>query len=206
MNRRAGRGVFHSENGTNAVELDLPEWVVSLDREPTAEIAREFERRLGDGGLLAYRVALGVLHHREDAEDVAQEALLRAYRRFRRLRDPERFHAWLARIAFRLALDCKRGQARRARRETDWAASASEPNAEQIAVSSEFQRRLERALDELPKRLRLVLTLAAMEGHGVKEVAALLGISEGTVKSRMFHARKKLADILRWTASEPRKS
>jgi RNA polymerase sigma-70 factor (ECF subfamily) len=190
----------------HALELNLPGSVVSLDPGATAEIAREFEQRLGDGGLLAYRVALGVLHHRQDAEDVAQEALLRAYQRFRRLRDPQRFHAWLARIAFRIALDRKRAQGRRERRETDWAVRAPEPDAERVAAASEFQKRLERAMDELPGRLRLVLILAAMKGHELKEIAALLQISEGTVKSRLFHARKRLAEKLKWTANEPEKS
>src|SRR5258707_3718231 len=70
-----------------------------------AETRREFEERIAECGPLAYRVARGVLRNTADAEDVAQEALLRAYRRFDRLRDRSRFRAWLVRIAFRLALD-----------------------------------------------------------------------------------------------------
>src|SRR5260370_6518974 len=61
---------------------------------------REFEERLAECGPLAFRVARGVLRNTADAEDVAQEALLRAYRRFDRLRDRNRFRAWLVRIAF----------------------------------------------------------------------------------------------------------
>jgi RNA polymerase sigma-70 factor, ECF subfamily len=189
-----------------ALDLNLPGSAVSLDREPSAEIAREFERQLGDGLVLAFRVALGVLRHREDAEDVAQEALLRAHGKFQRLRDPQSFRAWLAKISFRLALDRVRGRSRRERRETAWAAARIEPTAEGIAVSGEFQRRLDRALDELPGRLRLVLILAAIEGHGLKDVAELLDISEGTVKSRLFHARKRLAEKLEWTVNEHKRS
>src|SRR5260370_30777804 len=69
-----------------------------------AETRREFEERLSECGPLAYRVARGVLRHTADAEDVAQEALLRAYRRFDRLRDPNPFRAWLPPNAFPLAL------------------------------------------------------------------------------------------------------
>jgi len=65
-----------------------------------AETRREFEQRLAECGPLAYRVARGVLRNSADAEDVAQEALLRAYRQFERLRDRNRFKAWLVRIAF----------------------------------------------------------------------------------------------------------
>ena len=70
-----------------------------------AETRREFEERLAECGPLAYRVARGVLRNSADAEDVAQEALLRAYRSFHRLRDRNRFRAWLVRISFRIALD-----------------------------------------------------------------------------------------------------
>src|SRR2546421_197422 len=70
-----------------------------------ADTRREFEEHLAECGPLAYRVARGVLRNTADAEDVAQEALLRAYRKFDRLRDRNRFRAWLVRITFRLALD-----------------------------------------------------------------------------------------------------
>ncbi len=71
---------------------------------------REFEARLAECGPLAFRVARGILRNDADAEDVAQEALLRAYRRFDRLRDAQRFRGWLVRIVFRLALDRARSE------------------------------------------------------------------------------------------------
>jgi RNA polymerase sigma-70 factor (ECF subfamily) len=160
---------------------------------------REFEERLAECGPLAYRVARGVLRNDADAEDVAQEALLRAYRRFDRLRDAQRFRGWLVRIVFRSALDRARSAKRRELRETEWARPARRPppaTAEELAASSEFQARFDRALDELPEKLRLVLLLAAMEGHTLEEVAAMLGLPVGTVKSRLFAGRKKLAEKL----------
>jgi RNA polymerase sigma-70 factor (ECF subfamily) len=160
---------------------------------------REFEERLAECGPLAYRVARGVLRNDADAEDVAQEALLRAYRRFDRLRDARRFRGWLVRIVFRLALDRARSAKRREVRETEWAQPARRPapaTAEELAASSEFQARFDRALDELPEKLRLVLLLATMEGHTLEEVAAMLGLPAGTVKSRLFAGRKKLAEKL----------
>src|ERR1700751_4849157 len=119
---------------------------------------RDFEERLAECGPLAYRVARGVLRNDADAEDVAQEALLRAYRRFERLRDRARFRAWLVRIAFRLAIDRYRSRSRREKRETTWAQpEPSPPNAEDIAAWNQFQSRLDRALEELPQKQRLVL-------------------------------------------------
>ncbi len=169
-----------------------------------ADTRREFEQRLTECGSLAFRVARGVLRNTADAEDVAQEALLRAYRRFDRLRDRNRFRAWLVRIAFRLALDRLRSGKRREQRDTLWSQPEHQPRAataEDIAASNEFQAHLENALAELPEKLRLVLLLAAMEGHTIDEIAGMLSISTGTVKSLIFYARRKLAEKLRCHAN-----
>ena len=169
-----------------------------------ADTRREFEQRLAECGPLAYRVACGVLRNTADAEDVAQEAMLRAYRQFERLRDRNCFRAWLVRIAFRLALDQLRSGRRRELRDMLWSQPQHQPpaaTAEDLAASNEFQADLENALAELPEKLRLVLLLAAMEGHTIDEIAAMLGISTGTVKSRIFYARRQLAEKLRCHAN-----
>ncbi len=163
---------------------------------PHAAVRREFEELLAECGPLAYRVARGVLRNSADAEDVAQEALLRAYRRFDRLRDRTRFRAWLVRIVFRLALDRLRSAKRREQRETLCSQLPPQPSTEDLAASSEFQAHLDSALQELPEKFRLVLLLAVMEGHTLEEVAALLSLPVGTVKSRLFFARKQLAEKL----------
>ena len=169
-----------------------------------AATRREFEERLAECGPIAYRVARGVLRNTADAEDVAQEAMLRAYRRFDRLRDRTRFRAWLVRIAFRLALDRLRSGKRREVRDTIWSQPEHQvpvANAEELAASNEFQAHLENALAELPEKLRLVLLLAAMEGHTIEEIAGMVGVSTGTVKSRIFYARRQLAEKLRCHAN-----
>lgn len=161
-------------------------------------LEREFEQRLADCPTLAYRVALGVLHNTAEAEDVAQEAMLRAYRNFNRLRDRERFRGWLVRTTWRLALDRIRAAGRRARREYEAMEAVSEINAENAAASQEFERHVACAVDKLPEKLRMVIVLAAIEGYNTREVASLLEIPEGTVKSRLFLARKQLAKSLQW--------
>lgn len=174
-------------------------------RTPTRELEHsgshaEFEARLAECGPLAFRIAQGVLRNAADAEDVAQEALLKAFQSIHRLRDRRRFRAWLVRITFRMALDRWRSAKRREQRETDWSRPEQRPlpqNAEDMAVSSEFQARLERAVEELPEKLRLVLLLSAIQGYTLEEVSAMLAIPTGTVKSRLFFARKQLAEKLR---------
>src|SRR5437667_12086227 len=81
------------------------------------DLEREFEARLAESSTLAFRVAYSVLRHREDAEDVTQEAFLKAFGRFRQLRDRDRFRAWLVRMTWRLAINRQRGDRRRALRE-----------------------------------------------------------------------------------------
>ena len=169
-----------------------------------ADARREFEERLAECGPLAFRVARGVLRNTADAEDVAQEALLRAYRSFDRLRDRNRFRGWLVRISFRLALDRLRSARRREQRDRLWSQPAHLPppvTAEDVAASNQFQSHLERALEELPKKLRLVLLLSAMDGYTIEEIAAMVGVPLGTVKSRIFLARKKLAEKLQCHAN-----
>ena len=169
-----------------------------------ADARREFEERLAECGPLAYRVARGVLRNTADAEDVAQEALLRAYKSFDRLRDRSRFRGWLVRISFRLALDRLRSAKRREQRDTLWSQPEHLPppvTAEDVAASNQFQGHLERALSELPEKLRLVLLLSALDGYTIEEIASMVGVPLGTVKSRIFIARKKLAEKLRCHAN-----
>src|SRR6266403_4286146 len=194
-------------------ELVLIQPIRAADEGWTSEAAyavrrREFEARLAECGPLAYRVAWGVLRNDADAEDVAQEGLLRAYRRFDGLRDPLRFRGWLVRIVFRLALDRARSAKRRELRETEWAQPARRPaprTAEELAASSEFQAHFDGAMEGLSEKLRLVLLLSAMEGHTAEEVAAMLDVPVGTVKSRLFVGRKKLAEKLQCYVTSTKK-
>lgn len=168
---------------------------------PDEDLEREFEARLVESSRLAFRVAYGVLRNREDAEDVAQEAFAKAYRAFRQLRDRNRFRAWLVRMTWRMAIDRQRSDRRRVARETSTESDRSSPGVDSV-VQSERAERLWKAIDDLPGKLRLVVVLAGIEGHDMKEVAALLGVPEGTVKSRLFLARKQLKEKLSWMAAD----
>jgi RNA polymerase sigma-70 factor, ECF subfamily len=180
----------------------VAEWVgaVSMD----SGLEREFEARLQDSSTLAFRVAFSVLKQREDAEDAAQEAFLRAHRSFSSIRDRERFRAWIVRTTFRLALDRLRGKKRRTRREDAAALEAplEAASVESETMDSEMRRMVAEAVALLPEKLRLVMVLVAIEEQDVASVARLLELPEGTVKSRLFLARKQLAERLRWIAQD----
>jgi RNA polymerase sigma-70 factor (ECF subfamily) len=191
LNRRDGCGVLWGEAQMHEHAERLAGSVVTLDE----DLEREFEARLVESATLAFRVAFGVLRQREDAEDVAQEAFAKAYRSFRQLRDRARFRAWLVRMAWRLALDRQRSDRRRAARELQ-----AEPSASVVESFDARERadQLWRAIDALPEKLRVTIVLSGIHGHDVREVAALLELPEGTVKSRLFLARQQLKERLSW--------
>ena len=172
-------------------------------------LEQDFEARLVESSTLAFRVAYGVLRHRQDAEDVAQEAFVKAYRRFGDLRDRERFRAWLVRMTWRLAIDRQRADRRRAAREGHAGHAPNRdgghepPAALEDLDARERADRLWAAIDALPDKLRVVVVLSNVEGHGIREVARLLDLPDGTVKSRLFLARQRLKEQLQWMLSDP---
>ena len=135
-----------------------------------------------------YRFSLAIMGSDAEARDATQETFLAAWRQVGRLRDPDRFEAWLRRIALnscRMAL-----RSRRRVREVRLVEAATRPahggldREEQLAFDAAFERL---SADE-----RAVLTLHHLEGRPVAEIASLLEIPPGTVKSRLFAARRTL--------------
>jgi RNA polymerase sigma-70 factor, ECF subfamily len=166
--------------------------------EVSTDLAAEFDARLAESSTLAFRVAFSVLRHREDAEDVAQEAYAKAHRKFRQLRDPDRFRAWIVRMTWRLALDRRRNDRRRLARERAHAVEdRAEP--EDGLVTRERAAQLWAAIDALPDKLRIVIVLSGIEEHRIDEVAKILELPAGTVKSRLFLARRQLKERLACT-------
>jgi RNA polymerase sigma-70 factor (ECF subfamily) len=175
--------------------------LVTLEAAPpgaaaAVELEREFEERLRESSALAIRVAYGVVRQRQDAEEIAQEAFAKAYRSFSTLRDRSAFRAWLVRMTWRLAIDRWRSDRRRVAREQATSNQDLDTTAESVALANERAKQLWRAIDELPEKLRQTIVLSAIQGYDVREVASLLGLPEGTVKSRLFLARKDLAQRL----------
>jgi RNA polymerase sigma-70 factor (ECF subfamily) len=179
----------------------MHEYTDRLAGDPVAvntELEQEFEARLVESATLAFRVAFSVLRHRQDAEEVAQEAFVKAYRRFAQLRDRDRFRAWLVRMTWRLAIDRQRSDRRRTARERD-AETLPTATADEDFSARERAERLWKAIDALPEKLRVVIVLANIEELDVVDVARVLSLPTGTVKSRLFLARQRLKELLLWT-------
>jgi RNA polymerase sigma-70 factor (ECF subfamily) len=153
-------------------------WSTSLGDE--AQSAGEFAERVRECHRLVFHVANAVLSDRADAEEVVQDAFFRAYRKLSGLREPQKFRAWVAQMAYRLALNRWRTAARARRRDTS---------------QREMKRRLREEIDRLPKKLRAVVILNAVEELDTRDIAGVLHIPEGTVRSRLHLARKALLKV-----------
>jgi len=129
----------------------------------------------------------------ELAQDYAQEAWIRAIRALPSFRGDARFSTWLHRIAVNSALQALRKSDARRKREGPFPA---EVPVGPRGGDTLLQRRLERALDDLPAGMRQVLTLHDVEGYTHEEIGDALGISAGTSKSQLFKARAKMRDML----------
>ena len=146
-------------------------------------IMRRYNRRL-------YRVARGITRDDALAEDVVQEAYLKAFRNLEQCRERDRFGPWLTRIAVNEALSCARQRKRPREAEGHEPASSEDP--ERSAMGRQVYRFLEHAIERLPEDFRVVLVLRAVEELSTHEVADCLGIPEQTVKTRLHRARRLL--------------
>jgi RNA polymerase sigma-70 factor (ECF subfamily) len=162
------------------------------------ESEADFAARVLETQRRVFQIAYSILADSADAEEVAQEVFLRAYRRRSTLRDPQRFRAWVARIAFRLALNRRRARGRRLARDTAW--YAAQPAWTSDGAHNENNRafldRVRGEIDRLPEKLSVVVLLSAVEEMEAGEVAAVLGIPVGTVRSRLHLARKRLLEVM----------
>ena len=153
-----------------------------------------------------FRLAHAIVHNEADARDISQEAWLIVWKRLATFRGDSRFSTWLHPIVTRRALDHLRKRRRWFDRflpfntGDDNAVEVAEPatadNARTAAEGTDTVTRVRAAMAALPPKHRAVLALREMEGLSYEEIAAATGVPTGTVMSRLFHARRLLAEKL----------
>lgn len=158
---------------------------------------RAFEQLVDPHREIAFRVAYLITCNRTDAEEAAQDALVKAWRSLRRFRAGAPLRPWLLRIAANEARNRRRGAGRRERLALRAAAASpgeAAPSPEEAAVDADERARLLAALDELPDGMRLVLACRHLLSLSEEETAAALGVRVGTVKSRSARALARLRE------------
>ena len=142
-------------------------------------------------------IAWNIVRNAADAEDLAQEAFVKAFQSFDRFRSNEPFGPWIYRIVTNLSLDVVKHRSRFRHEEV----SAEEPAARRddtdvYATANEIGNRIDRALESLPEMQRIVARLSLVEGFDHAEIAKMMDVSEGTVRSHLSLARAKLRQQL----------
>jgi RNA polymerase sigma-70 factor (ECF subfamily) len=142
-------------------------------------------------------IAWGLLRNAHDAEDLAQEAFVKAFQSIDRFRGGEPFGPWIYRIVTNLALDVLKHR-RRFRHEeiSDAIPAARRDRADLSAQANELARRIDEAIESLPEMQRAVARLHLVEQFDHSEIAAMTGLTEGTIRSHLSHGRAKLKQKL----------
>ncbi len=188
-----------------AQELTLVLAAKAGDRGAFGQLAQLYQRQCA-------AVALRLLGNTHDTAELVQEALIKAYRCLHQLQQSERFGPWLMRIVTNLALNFRRGRARRQAISLEQSSAGADGEGgedlrstiagrdldrpEVPMASADLGSSIQRALDALPEKQRLALVMFAIEKMPQKDVADILNCSVEAVKWHVFTARKKLRELL----------
>ncbi len=183
-------------------------WVAAAkagDRRAFGHLVEAYQQRV-------YAIAFGILRQRDDAWDVAQEAFVKAYRSLDRFQEQSAFYTWLYRIVYNLSIDGLRDRFRRSRVDMTEDHKIEQALLDQgrsvlqdpgkMVDRRELKEVLHCAMLKLSDKHRAIIVLREVQALSYDEMAEVLGISKGTVMSRLFHARKNLQALLRPYARE----
>jgi RNA polymerase sigma-70 factor (ECF subfamily) len=186
------------ENVTD--EMSLVHAAKAGDLEAFSQLVNRYDRNV-------FRIAQHITHNEEDAQDVVQDAFLKAYRNLDRFQENSKFYTWLVRIAVNEALmklrkrrndrtvsldeDLETEEGSMPREVADWS-----PNPEQLYGQSELGDILKKTVQGLSPGFRTVFVLRDVEGLSTEETAEMLGLSIPAVKSRLLRARLQLRERL----------
>jgi len=159
-----------------------------------SELVRRYERYVLN---LVYRT----LGRSEDAEDIAQEAFVKAFLNIKKFKEESKFSTWLSKIVINLCMDKIREKANKEENleEGVWLTipQSSYYSPEETVERLEIQERIKKAVMSLPEELRIVFVLREFEDLSYQEISEMLDIPIGTVESRLYRARMKLRSLLK---------
>lgn len=144
----------------------------------------------------AFSVAYRVLGHKEDAEDLVQDAFIAALQRIDTFEAGRPFGPWFFRILVNRGLNARKSRALRTTEAIPEAAASTFASPDREAERGELRVRLRGAMDGLPERQRMIVELFELEGFSGTEIAEMLEISDGTVRWHLHEARKTLRETL----------
>lgn len=170
-------------------DVPLVERVLDGDAEAYDELVRRHMRR-------AFSIAYRILEHREDAEDVVQDAFVRALERLDSLHRGRPFAPWFHRIVVNQSLNHRRKRRVRTTEPLAEELVAGGPDPEQETGQVRLRERLRSALAELPERQRTIVLLSELEGMTSAEIAEVLDVAPGTVRWHLHQAREALRAVL----------
>ncbi|MEX2270935.1 MAG: sigma-70 family RNA polymerase sigma factor [Vicinamibacterales bacterium] len=188
------------ENAATAVKALVAEGRLDEARERYAEVVSRHQRR-------ASRIALHYLREPADADEAVQDAFVKAFTHISSYKDEWPFEVWFTRILINGCLDRIKARRRRDRwivpmvdaggeRDVSELMRSRGPSPEDTVLLNERRRKLAGALSQLPDRQRTIFMLSHYEGHTSKEVSAMTGLNESTVRVHLFRAIRKLRGLL----------
>lgn len=184
-----------------ARDLKLVQSSLAGDRQAFRELVEHYQSR-------AFALALGIVKNRQDAEDIVQESFVKAYLSLKNFKGESAFYTWLYRIVTNMSIDFKRRVARNGGTASEYDESQSNPapnlNAteegvvqpQEALLRKERAQQIHQALAELSPEHRAVIVLREVDGLSYEEIADVVGVSKGTVMSRLHYARKKMQQVL----------
>jgi RNA polymerase sigma-70 factor (ECF subfamily) len=199
---KASLAIPEEGNGDSAAERGLVERAASGDRDAYRILVEKYQNRV-------FSLVLSMVKSREDAEDIVQESFVKAYLSLKNFRGESSFYTWIYRVAYNMAIDFQRRNTRRNGVVTEPRSNngekevapvegvASDGNPEDTVQRKELAVTLDAAMAHLSEEHRAVIMLREVDGMSYSEIADVLGVSQGTVMSRIHYAKKYLQKALK---------
>jgi RNA polymerase sigma-70 factor (ECF subfamily) len=165
------------------------------DQEALKEIFDKYHKKV-------YRIAYGVVRHREEALDIVQEVFIKLFRSIKNFKGKSHFYTYLYRMVMNTAIDHARKTGKQFISSLDEEGSFEPPDElekgpERILLQKELEERVKRAMEKLPAEQRAALIFRDVEGLSYQEMAEAMGCSIGTVMSRLHYGRKRIQELLK---------